>query len=186
MTTRAVIWAGALLGVLCGFVLIKAPAINAQETSSMPAARSDSVVKKVMVKDVALEASFLPRFTAGYVMAFSFSLTNIGKLPVAYGSGRNPLKLMMNVHEAVGGKDVTLTRWGKLTLREGPAEFGYVIKYLAPGDSLTFTCNLARYFDLTMAGKYMLTVSWIGDPDTRDKNPQVKLDDLAFEVTEPK
>lgn len=128
-------------------------------------------------------------FAGGEPVYVSLAVTNKGRDTVTYGTERSIGDYEILLKDDKGNM-VPLTRYGRLHMRFGTDRFrrtAYRMEKLRPGDKISALANLARLFDLTLAGKYSLTVKRLineGSSDVR-KPFELVTSPLEIEISEP-
>ncbi len=172
-----------VLGCFASALMSWAGTAGASETSGN--------VREVKAVSNAIElAVALPeKGTAGEALPMTITLKNAGRATVTYGhvAGIGDYELAVKDAE---GKAVPVTRFGKWWLETvggaGEERGKYVIRKLEPGQSVSIAANLARLFDLSVAGKYTLTVGRKLNADNADGRAfTVRTGDIPFEMVEP-
>lgn len=160
------------------------------ETLSEDATAAQSLREATSEGDrVSIHCTMVPVGAVDYPLPVAVVVTNTTDEELRYViKGR-----LQNVVYAVvdeKGEDVPLTRWGASWLKPSSDAVGKVVTMvLQPGETLKVEEDLARYFDLTITGKYEVQISWHSmltdevDPEVTTSEILDKIETrLAFEV----
>lgn len=142
---------------------------------------------KTTMRGAELSVSLPGKYHTGEEVASTFSLKNNGKSDLFYGHTTDYNDFRVTIHDSQG-KLVPFTRFGEEELSgtgEGQIVKKYFVKKLAPGETLQHSYNLERLFDLTVAGKYKVSVSIEINPKVRDKKSFTLESKASLEIVEP-
>lgn len=139
---------------------------------------------------VSLECAVPNTSAIGSPVPLTATVTNRGEDVVVIGYSNNLRNIALFVEDG-NGKSVPLTRWGAISMPKNtkslPPSFAFGRMKFVPQESFTRTLDLSRCFDLSLPGRYVVTIRWHSDAvdfdaaNLRDKIT-TKLD---FEVVEP-
>ena len=134
--------------------------------------------KRSEVAGLVLEVCVPENSIAGAPIACTVTVTNTSKDNIIYVFTTWPRTFVMEI-KGPKGTVVPLTRYGK-SVFEGE-DFSFKERTLAPGQSILLQYDLTRYFDLTLADDYSLSVvsrqNWINEK-------KISVDALKFSVKE--
>jgi hypothetical protein len=140
-------------------------------------------VKSITDGTLALKVSFSKACLTGESIWCDISVANKGQKNVSYEHISDYRDFIIHVADAAG-QPLPLTRFGNTVIAGNSGELKKVtIKFLAPGENLFRHYNLARLFDLTVAGKYTLTIS--REIDDQSEKHVLKVESIEFTVSEP-
>jgi len=141
-----------------------------------------SEAKNIKNGNLSLRVSLSTTRRAGESIWCEVGLINGGQADVSYHHISEWRLFLIAI--ALNGQDVPLTQFGKIELsnNEGNAKRS-VLKKVRPGEQLVRRYNLARLFDLSLEGKYELSVA--KELEENKKKIVVKAEKIELMVEEP-
>jgi hypothetical protein len=140
---------------------------------------------QVSDKGIVLSVALPEKVYAGAEISLVVSVKNQGETDVVYYDSGKYHDCHVEVVDSTG-KAVPPTRFGKIALGRNQQDFfKRVTKILRFHTGFKETLNLARAFDLTMAGDYAVTVSRVFNENSAGAPVKLTVSKFAFRVLEP-
>lgn len=114
---------------------------------------------KAVGEGVEVKCSVPSRVAAGYPLPLRVAVTNISTSDIRYYNSKGLYGVAIAVFDQRGDA-VPLTRWGRRHLESDGDFFRFVTLTLSAGETFELAENIARDFDLSIPGDYVVTVSW--------------------------
>lgn len=169
--------------VAIGLMIVTSSAYSQNESEQAATGISNSPVARVsekcVFKDVTLKASLLSAGVVGDSSMLSVVVENRSEEQIPYSYGKLPSAFYFTLIDLRTQKPVPLTRFGRryLTNHIGGS---MSTEKLGPSASLTYEFNLARYFDLSVAGEYKVLLDWPADILKPVHNSNLHIRNLKF------
>ena len=121
---------------------------------------------------------------AGHAIPCEVRLRNGTEDVITYGHISDYRDFMLDVRTPAG-ESVPLTCFGQRALGgDSGVRKKFIVTNLKPGESLVHAYNLARLFDLTLAGEYVMTVRLAVSEKQPDSEIHLASDPLTFTISE--
>lgn len=176
-----------MIRFLLVLLLVIAPYSGARFSAQGPKKHSAMTTRTVEKKGVKLEVSLPATSVAGTEIPCKVSLTNTSNEVFDYEHRRKSnYRQFQVVVRNERGDIVPYTAFGNHVLAGEMLDGSSVVKQLTKGSVLTHQYNLSRLFDLTIPGKYRISVQRVLNEE-KQKNDQlvIELPVIEFDVSEP-
>lgn len=123
-----------------------------------------------------------PVFQVDEPVRVSVVFQNTADRPLPYGAQSKDFDYDLDCRDEAG-KQVTVTRFGQ-RMMDNRGLVRYISSQVSPGGQLVNEISVSRHLDLTLAGKYTLTVARFAFPDSGQPGPRVVSNTVSFEIKE--